>query len=259
MRINNCILRVALLSLLVTFPSILVFAQSVKVRKRPSYVFSFNKKGILNNDIWIREEHGNILSYQLNQKSGKLKMNVVRRQGATSPNFIRVYTDKDFPFKYGKIEIRAKFPKLKGAGSSIWLRPVHGTVRKVSGEIDVIEWGDKFADSSFQANFHLWGDFDNKKDNHVQYPKWYKNKNFSVFDYHIYSVQWDMSRIVIKVDDRTVGVWYAKDYPAWPFTYGYELCLDNGFAGWDTTKDYEPSQEQFSFDIDWIKYYKLIQ
>lgn len=122
-----------------------------------------------------------------------------------------------------------------------------------------MEWISCFNEHKFQSNFYLWGEFNGKEGNHTQYAKAFENKKFDITKYHIYTAEWDSEKLIIKVDDQLVGVWYAKDYPIWPFSYTYELCLDIGYGGWGASCGYDVSKLPQTFKVDWVKYYKLQQ
>lgn len=96
----------------------------------------------------------------------------------------------------------------------------------------MIEWISCFKKKTFQANFHLWGEFAGKKGNLTQYPKKFTLKRGSLRRFHLYSAEWDVTKLIVRVDDKAVGTWYAKDYPVWPFDYTYELVLDVAYGGW---------------------------
>lgn len=245
-----------LIILLLIFPAFLN-AQSVKCMNKPAWKFAFSKNWSYCSDNWILEKHGDNLQYKIFDKRGKLHIVVTRQQNPKQTTFLRIYTSSKYPILYGKVEVKAKFPINLGAGCSIWLRPKHGSNHLVAGEIDLIEWGDRFAQNVFQSNFHLWGNFNRKLNNHIQYPEKYENLNFKVNKYHVYSAEWDSKKLIIKVDNHIINIWYSRDYPLWPFNYGYELCLDNGYAGWDSIKKYEDEQVPIDFQIEWVKYYKL--
>lgn len=126
----------------------------------------------------------------------------------------------------------------------------------VADEIDIMEWVSCFDKGRVQPNFHLWGDFNGKKNNHTQYS--IKNQlHFDVTKWHVYSAKWDKTKLIVRVDGQTIAKWYAKDYPVWPFDYTYELLMDVAYGGWGATCGFDLSTLPQSMQVDWIKYYSL--
>ena len=237
------------------------FAQSVLCEEKPEWEENFSEGGAPS-ALWI---HSNLDKarraednrYDIFQKNGKLNIKFI---GKTSENeyLAMMFTSKKIAMRYGKIAVRAKVPAVKGIWPGIWLRETRGINSKVRGEVDLMEWISCFNRNKFQANFHLWGEFNGKVNNHVQYPKWFEKKSFDVAKYHIYSAEWDKEKLIIRIDDELVGIWYAKDYVTWPFDTTYELCLDLGYGGWGASCGYDRSLLPQAMKVDWVKYYKAL-
>ncbi|MCI1741490.1 MAG: glycoside hydrolase family 16 protein [Prevotella sp.] len=239
------------------------WSQEIKVNcdNQPAWSDNFSKRGNPSEKIWIYPKRENLkegsdIDYNFYNRSGKLNIQLIRKLNSQRPYLVLAYTNKNYPLQYGKIEVRAKCPTAKGVWPAIWLRPTRGLNEKVSGEIDLIEWISCFNKRTFNANFHLWGDFGGKKNNHTQYPKHVADK-FDVTKYHVYSAEWDKEKLIVRVDGEEVGIWWAKDYVTWPFDYTYELCLDIGYGGWGASCGYDVSKLPQIFKVDWVKYYKL--
>lgn len=254
-------MRKYLLLIILLNVSFAVYAQSVDYDKIPAWVDNFTENG--NPDAnWLYEDlaktrTGKEYRYDLYQKNGKLNIKFIDKKDVTKDFLAMTHTSPKLPMLYGKVEIRAKLPIAKGIWPGIWLRTTRGTKADVKGEVDLIEWISCFNKHQFQANFHLWGNFKGKANNHAQYPKSYSNKKFDVTKYHVYSAEWDKEKLIVKVDGITAGIWYAKDYVAWPFTSTYELCLDLGYGGWGASCGYDKSKLPQIMKVDWVKYYKL--
>jgi beta-glucanase (GH16 family) len=133
---------------------------------------------------------------------------------------------------------------------------MHGLSVPVSGEVDLMEWISCLNKSSFQTNFHLWGNFGNKRNNHTQYPRYVNNK-YDISQYHIYSAEWDKTKLIVRVDGVAVASWYSKDYPAWPFNCTYEIIIDLAYGGWGASCGEDMMDLPQTMQIDWIKYYQL--
>lgn len=168
-----------------------------------------------------------------------------------------LFSKPQYNMRYGKVVIRAKMPLKSGCWPALWIRPQRGLNEKVVPEIDLIEWISCFNKKTFQANFHLWGDFDGKKGNHTQYPKKFTLKRGSLRRFHLYSAEWDPEKLIIRFDDQIVGIWWKKDYPVWPFDMPQEVCLQMSFGGWAASCSADDNVLPQSTVVDWVKYYKL--
>ena len=74
----------------------------------------------------------------------------------------------------------------------------------VADEIDIMEWISCFDKDRVQPNFHLWGDFNGKKNNHAQYS--IKNQlYFDVTKWHVYSAEWDKTKLIVRVDGQAIA------------------------------------------------------
>lgn len=221
--------------------------QGVHCERKPLWVENFNKVGKPSANLWVLSEwetmaKRNGITYNFSQRNGKLLINLISNHSPKKYFLANMYTTKKYGMKYGKIEVRAKCPTAKGVWPGIWLRPIRRLKPKVAGEIDIMEWIYCFSKNKFQANFHLWGEFSSKRNNHAQYPKMYKRTNFDISKFHVYSAERDSTQLIIKVDGFPVGTWHANDYVIWPFNYPYELCLDLGYGGWGASCGHDASK-----------------
>lgn len=192
---------------------------------------------------------------EVSVKRGKLYLKLIEVYDTKENPYILLYNKNNIGFKYGKIEIRAKCPNAKGIFPALWMRPTRGVHPTVAGEIDLMEWVSCFKKDEFQSNFHLWGNFGGKKNNHTQYPKRVKEVNVS--KWHVYTAEWDKSKLILRVDGQAIAIWYAKDYPVWPFDVTYEVALDVAYGGWGAKCGFDLSILPQTMQVDWIKYYKI--
>lgn len=246
---------------MIVFYTLTINSQSVKCEDQPQWIENFSENGAPNSNYWVyanlnNARNGKDARFDIFQKHGVLNIKYIDKV-SEKEYLAMIFTSNKLAMKYGKIEVRAKVPAVKGIWPGIWLRETRGINSKVRAEVDLMEWISCFSRHSFQANFHIWGDFDGKIKNHMQSPKGFKRKNFDVTKYHVYSAEWDNEKLIIKIDGELVGIWYAKDYVAWPFTSTYELCLDLGYGGWGASCGYDKSKLPQTMKVDWVKYYKL--
>lgn len=236
-------------------------AQSVICEGEPEWVENFSAKGEPSS-FWRHNNlnearNGKDARFDIYQKQGKLNIKYIDKV-TENEYFAMVCTSTQRPINYGKVVVKAKVPAVKGVWPAIWLRESPGINSKVTAEIDLMEWISCFSKHQFQANFHIWGNFSGKANNHVNYPKMFKRSSFDVTKYHIYSAEWDKEKLIIRIDDELVGIWYAKDYVTWPFDTTYELCLDLGYGGWGASCGYDRSLLPQTMKVDWVKYYKAL-
>lgn len=253
-----CKLVVILIFLLFRISS---FAQEqVKCESKPYWIENFND-GMLGLDKrWNRVEglsktKKSVCKYTVSVKRGKLCLTMNDVYDTKENPYILLYNKNNIGFKYGRIEIKAKCPNDKGIFPALWMRPTREVTTSVAGEIDLMEWVSCFAKDEFQSNFHLWGNFQGKKNNHTQYPKLVKK--IDVSKWHVYSAEWDKSKLILSVDGHTVAVWYSKDYPVWPFDVTYELALDVAYGGWGASCGFDLTKLPQTMKVDWIKYYRI--
>ena len=234
--------------------------QRVICMSSPSWEEDFDK-GILEvKENWnqvegLSKSKKNVCEYKVSVSRGKLCLTLNKVYDTKENPYILLYNKNNMGFKYGRIELRAKCPNAKGIFPALWMRPTRGVNPAVAGEIDLMEWVSCFSKDEFQSNFHLWGNFNGKRNNHTLYPK--RAKGVEVSKWHIYTVEWDKSKLIVRVDDQTVATWYAKDYPVWPFDVTYELAFDVAYGGWGATCGFDLSKLPQTMKVDWIRYYKL--
>lgn len=243
---------------------ICILGQSVHCERNLLWVEDFNKGEIPSSDLWVLTEwkamaKKNGITYNFSQKNGNLLIKLISNNSPKTYFLANMHTTKKYGMTYGKVEVKAKCPSSKGIWPGIWLRPVRRLNPKVAGEIDLMEWVSCFPKNRFQANFHLWGEFEGKKGNHSQSPKKYDAGGFDINKYHVYSAEWDSTQLIVKVDGTLVSIWYAKDYSIWPFDYPYELCLDLGYGDWGAACGYDTSELPQTMKVDWVKYYRLAE
>lgn len=120
----------------------------------------------------------------------------------------KLITKNNFSFKYGRVDVRAKFPAGDGVWPAVWMLPndnVYGEWA-CSGEIDIFEGRGRIPNTVF-GTLHYgaeWPNNLNTSDAHDMVADGVKGTNFS--DWHVYSVIWEEDNIKIYCD----GVCYFK-------------------------------------------------
>lgn len=185
--------------------------------------------------------------------NGKLMLSVyATNEGKYKYEGGRVTTLPNMGFKYGKLEIRAKGTAAAGAWMALWMKPTAGTKSRVKGEIDLMEYFGLWGRKKVQANFHLWGEFSGKANNHIDRSR---QSETDIARWHIYTLEWYKDSILCKVDGKETYKLRKKDFPEWPFDMSYMLLLANTY-GFKSSKS-DDRQLPTRLQIDYVRYYKL--
>lgn len=169
-----------------------------------------------------------------------------------------ITTFKKATWRYGRFEVKAKFPRGRGMWTSIWLL---GTNRaKVGwpkcGEIDIVE-NLGFEPNMIYANVHTQAFNHNKGNNKgskLTIPK-LGNK------FHVYAVEWFEDRIDFFVDDRKYFTFKntGNGIDEWPFDNSHYLILNAAIGGfWGGRQGIDPNIFPQKFYIDYVRVYKKL-
>ncbi len=164
----------------------------------------FDGNGSINSNVWNFETGGGgwgnqeVQIYTNNLKNvykedGILKIKVIKESNGTYTS-ARITTQDKIDFKYGRVDIRAKLPRVAGTWPALWmLGDNFSTVGwPYCGEIDIME---QFTDkSSVDATCH-W----NNNGNTATYGQSTELPNPA--DFHIYSLVWEEGKITVLLDD----------------------------------------------------------
>jgi beta-glucanase (GH16 family) len=167
-----------------------------------------------------------------------------------------VITYQKMDFHYGRMEVRAKMPKGKGAWPAIWTlginRDTIGWPR--CGEIDILEWLGWLPKG-------VWGS--------VHYPDSRGNHLFFITghvahdtidlseQFHVYAMEWDSTRIHIFLNDIKYATYTKAELkPAgWePFTKPHYLLLNLAMGG-ISGGPIDESMFPFVYEIDYVRYF----
>lgn len=158
---------------------------------------------------------------------------------------------------YGRIEVRAQVPALRGAWPAIWMlgtnRPAAGWPR--CGEIDILEHVG-FDPAHVHANLHTAA-FNHTKGNG-------RGNKTAVPDattaFHVYTVEWRPDRIDVFVDEQTyLTVTKAPGHgPAeWPFDQPFYLILNLAIGGtWGGQRGVDRAGLPARFRVDYVRVYR---
>lgn len=182
-------------------------------------------------------------------EAGMLKIKALKESfSGSNYTSARLLTKDKFDFKYGRVEVRAKFPSGVGSWPAIWM--LGSNINTVSwpncGEIDIVE--------------HLGRDL-NKIYATLHYPgRSGGNANGgtriisnATTEFHIYGLEWSASIIKMTVDGETVHT--VANSSAIPFNQNFffimNVAMGGNFAG-----AIDPAVTNATMEVDYIRVYK---
>lgn len=196
-------------------------------------------------------------------KNGKLFMRARWNPKTDLPETGAILTKDKFSFKYGKIEVRAKFNRAgQGGWPAVWLMPQNPIYSNWpdGGEIDIMERLN--TDNFVHQTVHQTND--NSK--HISIEK----KPFpliSATGYNIYSIVKLPKRIEFYINDKLTMIHVPKDdfAKSWPFETDYYIILnyasaDKGQSGVKFWPGFVSSTEGFPYEmeVDYVKVWKVV-
>lgn len=234
-----------------------MMAQEFESRPAWKETFAFQRR--LSSEDWNAGTNleNRILNTSFNNqiveiKNGKLILKAIE---STSPNgekrvkesYINTYHKQSF--KYGKLEIRARFPIGKGVWPAIWLVSENRDTFP-RGEIDIFEYIDCLPNNQFQGNIH-----------YVISPNKRKMKNAycktDITNFHVYTLEWTPYEIRLKCDEKLYLSYKKDNANGWVFNENYYLILNLAFgSGWGASCGVDMNVLPCQMEVDWIKYYK---
>ncbi len=165
-----------------------------------------------------------------------------------------IYSHKKFAFRYGKIEIRAKFDNAKGMWPAIWLLPDHeGRKWPDDGEIDIVEHlnFDNFAYQTVHTKI--------TKSGVAGAPKSGSTGPINKDDYNVYGLEWYPDKLVFFINGKETFTYPKVDalvsQGQWPFTEKFYILLDMQVEGsWVGNAEQKDFPKEIK--IDWVRVYR---
>ncbi len=166
-----------------------------------------------------------------------------------------VTTNKKLNFTYGRLEVRAKMPKAKGAWPAIWLIGSNGWGWPKCGEIDILEHLSQSPGKCFMT-LH-WGNNGTQSTISKGFTTNIPNP-YGAF--HVYAMEWDEQSMKMFIDEKEVASWdlSAMDYPDGtnPFHTPHHLILNTAIGGNGTWPEHADSKDYpVNYIIDYVRYY----
>jgi beta-glucanase (GH16 family) len=193
------------------------------------------------------------------------KEQVTDRFGTYDYTSAKLKTKGLFSKKYGRYEIKAKFPVGKGLWPAIWMLPEGDKYGSwaASGEIDIVEsWGSK--PHTVAGTIHYGEGWPNNKYTGKEFEL---PKNRGIDSWHTYALEWEPGELRWYVDGelyQTQNKWYSKgkdnaanySYPA-PFDQDFYLIMNLAVGGWFDGDPDETTQFPKQMEVDYVRVYDL--
>lgn len=160
-------------------------------------------------------------------------------------------TKGKFSWTYGKVEVKARLPKGKGVWPAIWT--LGNNVWEVGwprcDEIDIMEHVG-FEPNTIHTNIHY------EKATDGQYATQMKSRDFTGIstNFHLYSMEWDESKIVILVDGIAVNTFDIR--LAGSIFKKPQYLLLNLALGGDWGGEIDDSIFPVEYEIDYVRIYQ---
>lgn len=198
-------------------------------------------------------------------KDGALVIQAIREtftgpEGTRSYTSARLRTKNKGDWKYGRFEIRAKFPRGKGLWPAIWMLPTQELYGgwAGSGEIDITEYlGHEI--NKVYGTLHYGGPWPQNVHSGQAYVL--PTGNFAD-NYHIFALEWEPTIFRWYVDGilyQTQTKWHSSGgpYPA-PFDQKFHLLLNLAVGGnWPGNPDETTTFPQ-QMTVDYVRIFTRI-
>lgn len=180
---------------------------------------------------------------------GVLKI-TAKRENYAGMNFTstRLLTQDKFSFKYGKIEVKAKFPAGVGTWPAIWMlgSNINTVGWPACGEIDIAEHRGSELNKIF-GTLHYPGRSGGNANGNTRVI------SNATTEFHIYTVEWTADAIKFFVDNQLYHS--VANSPNIPFNHDF-FILANVAMGGTFGGAVDPAFNSASMEIDYIRVYK---
>ncbi|NTS43303.1 glycoside hydrolase family 16 protein [Flavisolibacter sp. BT320] len=224
---------------------------------------NFNVKGGFDTSKWSFSPRGNVAwnKYLTQQQDYAfvdgsnlvLRMDNIQIAGDPMPYHSGgIQTKGKFSFRYGKVEVRAKFDRGRGAWPAIWMMPEKDTFGgwPASGEIDIMEHVN--TESVVHQTVHNAAVTNAAGGSTVS-----KSVAYKPDDYNVYGLVWTNDRLVFYVNEVLTHMYHKPTNASakeWPFDQPFYIILNqSGGAGWPGP--ITDTDLPFTMQVDWVNVY----
>jgi len=165
-----------------------------------------------------------------------------------------LFTKDKRNIKYGKVEVKAKLGKARGAWPAIWMLPDDGAKWPDGGEIDIMEHLNY--DSIAYQTVHTYYTYVLKED---QNPPHSAVGKIDPDGYNVYAVEILPDKLVYSINGKTTFSYpriETEKKGQYPFGGPFYLLIDMQVEGGWVGKAV-PAELPVKMEIDWVKMYQL--
>lgn len=170
----------------------------------------------------------------------------------TDKNYTSARLNSKFHFTYGKVEVRAKLPRMQGTWPAIWAlgSDYQTNAWPKCGEIDIME--QLFENHTMvQSAVHVAARYgDRTLVGKVDVSDVTEN-------FHVYGLEWDEEKLVFSVDGKPFLTYNPenrqKDF--WPF-FRDQFLLLNVAVGGNLGGSVDPNFTQDQMEVDYVRVYQ---
>jgi beta-glucanase (GH16 family) len=175
----------------------------------------------------------------------------------------RIQTKGTGEWRYGRFEIRAKVPAIRGSWAAAWMLPAGPGYAQGkyggwphSGEIDIMEHVGYLPDSLF-GNTHTLqynGMHGTDKPGRFYLPR-------ASQQFHTYAIDWQEDKIDFLVDDIVYHTYHSSNqYEIWPFNQPFYLILNLAVGGgWGGKQGVDENAWPQRMEVDYVRIYQYTQ
>lgn len=209
---------------------------------------------------WGNEEWQNYTAGE-NVELGDGTLKIIAKkigEGQRVGDYTSARLNSKFSFTYGRVEVRAKMPELKGNGlwPAIWMLGENiGTVGwPLCGELDIIEYVSLRPDQVSSAIHTQSGQ--------PEIESGAIDLETAEEEFHIYGIEWTEAQIKFYIDDPTnVTLTYDRpqnfDENDWPFDKLQYVLLNLAVGGtWGGNEGVDDSIFPTQMEIDYVRIYQ---
>lgn len=163
-----------------------------------------------------------------------------------------------FAFKYGKVQIRARFKSAQGAWPALWMLGAESQW-PANGEIDLMEHLN-FDHKIYQT---VHSEYTQKllKEKKPQIPSKGRTAKINRDGWNTYGCEWDADKITLTVNGKPTLTYPRvpeKGEKQWPFRQPFYLLLTMQIGGgWvNGTGPTNPAHYPAGMEVDWVRVWK---
>lgn len=182
-------------------------------------------------------------------QGGVLKINAIKENYMGSAyTSARLLSKNKYSFKYGRIEVRAKFPTGVGTWPAAWMLGdnINTVGWPACGEIDIVEHLGRELNKIYGTLHYPGRSGGNADGNTIVIPD-------ATTAFHTYSVEWSASSIKIFVDAQLYHT--VNNSASIPFNHNFFILFNMAMGG-NFGGPVDPAFTNATFEIDYVRVYQ---